>query len=353
MVCSRVAEDWRAASAGPAIHRDRAIKSDKNAAFLLLANTSDRLGNVKNKKDTPMLKGSIPALITPFKGGEIDWPAFDNLIEWQLAEGSHGFVPCGTTGESPTVTHDEHMAIVQRCIDVVKKRVPVIAGTGSNSTQEAIELTQHAKKAGADAALIVTPYYNKPTQDGMYAHFKAIHDAVNIPIVLYNIPGRCVVDLTNDTIARLAELPRIIGIKDAAGDLARPLEITRTCGEDFIQLSGDDITAAAFLAQGGTGCISVAANIAPALCAGLQNAWVDGDMETFSDIRDKLGPLGKGLFCESNPAPVKYGASKLGLCTDEVRLPLLPASAAARKIVDAAMEYAGLKAVTFAKAANG
>ena len=289
-----------------------------------------------------MFKGSIPALITPFKNGEIDWDAFDALVEWQVDQGSHALVPCGTTGESPTLSHDEHMAIVERCVDVVKKRIPVIAGTGSNSTKEAIELTQHAKNAGADAALIVTPYYNKPTQDGMYAHFKAIHDAVALPILLYNIPGRCVVDMSVDTMARLAELKHVVGVKDATGDLARPLETTRKCGRDFWQLSGDDITAAAFLAQGGTGVISVIANIAPKMCADLQNAWMSGDIKTMAVLRDKLGPLGKDLFCESNPAPVKYAASKLGLCRDEVRLPLLPASKAAREKIDAAMDFAGL-----------
>ncbi len=298
-----------------------------------------------------MFKGSIPALITPFKNGEIDWPAFEKFVEWQIEQGSHAVVPCGTTGESPTVSHDEHMAIVQRCADVVKKRIPVIAGTGSNSTSEAIELTQHAKDAGADAALIVTPYYNKPTQDGMYAHFKAIHDAVSIPIVVYNIPGRCVIDMNNETLAELAKLPNIIGVKDATGDLTRPLELARLAGKDFCQLSGDDITAAAFLAQGGHGVISVVANVAPKMCADMQNAWEAGDMDTFETLRDKLAPLGADLFCESNPAPVKYAASVMGICSDEVRLPLLPASKTARAKVDTAMEYAGIGADSKASAA--
>lgn len=291
-----------------------------------------------------MFKGSITALITPFRNGEIDWKAFDHLVEWQIDQGTHGLVPCGTTGESPTLSHDEHMSIVKRCVDLVKKRIPVIAGTGSNSTKEAIELTRHAKEVGADAALIVTPYYNKPTQEGLFAHFKAIHDAVALPIILYNIPGRCIIDMTPDTMARLAALPHIIGVKDATGDLARPLETARKCGTDFCQLSGNDDTVAAFLAQGGHGVISVMSNIAPKLCADLQNAWNKGDLKTFAAIRDKLGPLGKDLFCESNPAPVKYGASRLGIGTDEVRLPLLPASKAAREKVDAAMDYAGLSA---------
>jgi 4-hydroxy-tetrahydrodipicolinate synthase len=289
-----------------------------------------------------MFKGSITALITPFKNGEIDWSAFDRLVEWQIENGTHGLVPCGTTGESPTVTHEEHMAILKRCVDVVKGRIPVIAGTGSNSTQEAIELTAYARKVGSDAALIVTPYYNKPTQDGMYAHYKAIHDAVNLPIVLYNIPGRCIVDMNIETMARLAKLPRIIGVKDACGDLARVLETRIAIGDAFCQLSGDDITAAAFLAQGGVGCISVAANVAPRQCADLQNAWVKGDMKTFANLRDSLSKLARNLFCESNPAPVKYAASRLGLCTDEVRLPLLPATETARKKVDEAMDFAGL-----------
>jgi 4-hydroxy-tetrahydrodipicolinate synthase len=293
-----------------------------------------------------MFKGSITALITPFKGGDIDWAAFDSLVEWQIEQGTHGLVPCGTTGESPTLSHDEHMAIVERCVSIVKRRIPVIAGAGSNSTREAIALTQHAKNVGADAVLSVTPYYNKPTQDGLYAHFKAINDAVALPILLYNIPGRCVIDMSVETMARLAKLPHVIGVKDATGDLARPLATARACAQngksDFCQLSGDDITAAAFLGQGGHGVISVASNIAPRLCADLQNAWAKGDYAAMAVARDALGPLGKDLFCESNPAPVKYGASRLGLCTDEVRLPLVPASTAAREKVDAAMDYAGL-----------
>lgn len=289
-----------------------------------------------------MFHGSITALITPFKDGEIDWPAFENLVEWQVEQGSHGLVPCGTTGESPTLSHDEHRAIVKRCIEIVNKRIPVIAGTGSNSTREAIALTQHAAETGADGALIVVPYYNKPTQDGMIAHYTAIHDATDIPIVVYNIPGRCVVDMNVDTMAKLAELPRIVGVKDATGDLSRPLETTRKCGEDFCQLSGDDITAAAMLAQGGHGVISVISNIAPAECAAMQNAWNNGDSKTFAAMRDRLGPLGQALFVESNPAPVKYAASTLGICTDQVRRPLLPASDKARKAVDDALAYAKL-----------
>lgn len=289
-----------------------------------------------------MFGGSIPALITPFQNGEIDWSAFENFVEWHIDQGSHGLVPCGTTGESPTLTHDEHMAITAKTVQVAKGRVPVIAGTGSNSTAEAIELTRHAKEAGADAALIVTPYYNKPTQDGMYAHFKAIHDAVEIPIVLYNIPGRSVVDMNVETMARLAELPRIVGVKDATNDLVRPVETRLACGADFCQLSGEDGTVAGFLAQGGHGCISVVANVAPKQSAQMHEAWATGDIATFHKLRDALSLLASDLFCESNPAPVKYAASLLGKCSDEVRLPLLPATSGAQDKVHKAMEHAGL-----------
>lgn len=290
-----------------------------------------------------MFKGSITALITPFKNGEIDWPAFDNFVEWQIEQGSHGVVPCGTTGESPTLSHDEHKAIVERCVKVVKKRVPVIAGTGSNSTREAIDFTGHAKAAGADAALVVTPYYNKPTQEGLYQHYKAINDSVALPVIIYNIPGRCVIDMTVDTMARLAKLPHIIGVKDATNDLSRPTDVREKIGPDFCQLSGEDATTAAFLAQGGHGCISVVANVAPALAAQMHEAWMNDECEKFEKIRDLLFPLGKGLFCETSPAPVKYAVSKLGFCSDELRLPLVKASDNARKIVDAAMTHARLK----------
>lgn len=287
-----------------------------------------------------MFKGSITALVTPFRNGEIDWAAFDRLVEWQIEQGTHALVPCGTTGESPTLSHDEHMAIVERCVAVVKKRVPVIAGTGSNATSEAIDLTRHAKEAGADAALIVTPYYNKPSQEGMYQHFKAIHDAVPLPIVLYNIPGRCVIDMNLDTMARLAALPNIVGVKDATGDLERPPLLRQRVGGDFCQLAGNDGSAPGFLAQGGHGCISVASNIVPAESARMQEAWIKGDLATFTAIRDLLTPLWSAIFCETNPSPTKYALSRLGLCTDEVRLPLIKASDNARKIIDAAMEHA-------------
>lgn len=289
-----------------------------------------------------MFKGSITALITPFKDGEIDWPAFENFVEWQIDQGSHGVVPCGTTGESPTLSHDEHNAIVERCVDVVKKRVPVIAGTGSNSTQEAIELTQGAKNAGADAALIVTPYYNKPTQDGLYEHYKAIHDAVSIPIIIYNIPGRCIIDMSVDTMARLAKLPNIVGVKDATNDLARCSETREIIGTDFCQLSGEDGTTPGFLAQGGHGCITVVGNVAPALSAKMHDAWMNKDFASFAEMRDLLAPLSQALFCETSPAPVKYAASALGICSDEVRLPLVPATENARQQVDKALAHAGL-----------
>ncbi|MGQ0527100.1 MAG: 4-hydroxy-tetrahydrodipicolinate synthase [Alphaproteobacteria bacterium] len=291
-----------------------------------------------------MFKGSITALVTPFKNGEIDWPAFENIIEWQIEQGSHGLVPCGTTGESPTLTHDEHLAIVERCVRTVKGRVPVIAGSGSNSTAKTIELTRHAKQSGAAAALIVTPYYNKPTQEGLYQHYKAVHDAVSIPIIIYNIPGRSVIDMNVDTMARLAELPNIAGVKDATGDLERPPLLRHQAGEEFCQLTGNDGSSPAFLAQGGHGCISVAANIVPALSAQMQEAWMKGDFKTFAHVRDLLAPLWSAIFCETNPAPTKYALSRLDLCTDEVRLPMVKASANARKIVDAAMDHAGLNA---------
>lgn len=290
-----------------------------------------------------MFRGSITALITPFRNGEVDWPAFDNFVEWQIENGTHAVVPCGTTGESPTLSHEEHIRIVKRCVDVVKRRIPVIAGTGSNSTREAINFTQEAKDAGADGALVVTPYYNKPTQDAMYAHYKALHDAVSLPILIYNIPGRCVVDMKVDTMAKLAKLPNIVGVKDATGDLARALETRVVIGSDFCQLSGNDDSAVAFLAQGGVGCISVLSNIAPRQSADLQDAWAAGDYETVNILRDKLFYLARDLFCESNPAPVKYAAQRLGLCSDEVRLPLIPASEKARMLIDAALAHAGIK----------
>lgn len=289
-----------------------------------------------------MFKGSITALITPFKSGEIDWQAFEKLVEWQISSGTDGLVPCGTTGESPTLSHDEHHQVVARCIAITAGRVPVIAGTGSNSTREATDLTVHAQKDGADAALVVTPYYNKPSQEGLYQHYKALHDATKIPIVIYNIPGRSVIDMSIDTMCRLAELPRIVGVKDATGDLARPLNLKNRLGNDFCQLSGNDDTATGFLAQGGHGCISVTSNVAPGECAKMHDAWAAGDLKTMAEMRDLLAPLHKALFCETSPAPVKYAALRLGYGSDEVRLPLVPASTAARAAVDEALAFARL-----------
>ena len=299
-----------------------------------------------------MFKGSITALITPFTNtGEVDWKAFDNLVEWQIDQGIHGLVPCGTTGETPTISHDEHKRLVKRCVEITNKRVPVIAGTGSNSTAEALELTQEAKNDGADGALITTPYYNKPTQEGLYAHYKMLNDTVDIPILVYNIPGRSVIDISNDTIAKLAELPNIVGIKDATADLERPLDLRNKVGEDFAQLSGENSTYTAFLAQGGHGGILVTSNVAPKECANTYEAWVDGDLKTVASLRDSLGPLHIALFSESSPSPTKYAASLLGLTTDNVRLPLLPASQECRARVDSAMQYAQLLSNKSAKQA--
>lgn len=289
-----------------------------------------------------MFKGSITALITPFKDKEIDWDAFDKLVEWQVEQGTHGLVPVGTTGESPTVSHDEHRAIIKRCVEVVKGRIPVLAGTGSNSTREAIALTQDAKALGADGGLSVVPYYNKPTQEGMYEHFRAVAEEGGLPIVLYNIPGRSVVAMSDETIARLAEIPGIVGLKDATGDLARPVNLRRLAGDDFIQLSGCDESSLAFMAQGGHGVISVVSNIAPKENADMCNAWFEGDLKRAGELRDQLNFLSVELFCESSPAPVKYAGSVLGLCSDEVRRPLLPATDAGRKRVDAALKHAKL-----------
>jgi 4-hydroxy-tetrahydrodipicolinate synthase len=289
-----------------------------------------------------MFKGSIVALITPFRDGRVDEKAFAALIDWQIAEGTNGLVPCGTTGESPTLSHEEHMAVIELCVKAAKGRVPVIAGTGSNSTEEAIMLTRHAKEAGAAAALVVTPYYNKPTQEGLYRHYKAIHDAVDIPILIYNIPGRSVVDMSVATMARLAELKNIVGVKDATNDLVRPVRTRLAIGRDFCQLSGEDATVVPFLAQGGVGCISVTANIAPRLCAELHRAWAKGDLAKVSEINDKLIPVHDAMFVETNPMPVKYAASLLGLCTGELRLPLVEVTDATKERVKAALAGAGI-----------
>ena len=289
-----------------------------------------------------MFRGSITALITPFRDGGVDEKAFRELVEWQIAEGSDGLVPCGTTGESPTLSHAEHMQVVELCVEAAAGRVPVIAGTGSNSTAEAILLTRHAKEAGADGALIVMPYYNKPTQEGQYRHFRAIHDAVEIPIVIYNIPGRSVVDMSVETMARLAELPNIVGVKDATQDLARPLATKLRIGDGFCQLSGEDATALPLLAQGGDGCISVTANVAPRLLAEMHAAWGRGNLTRAMEINERLFPLHQALFCETSPGPVKYAASLLGRCRADTRLPLCEIADSTKTRVRDAMVSVGL-----------
>ena len=289
-----------------------------------------------------MFTGSLVALVTPFKNDGLDEAAFQALIEWQIGQGTHGIIPCGTTGESPTLSHTEHKRVVELAIEAAGGRIPVIAGTGSNSTAEAIELTRHAKEAGADAALVVTPYYNKPTQEGLYQHFKAIHDAAELPIVIYNIPGRSVIDMSVATMARLAKLPNIVGVKDATANLQRPLDVRREIGPDFCQLSGEDATIVAFLAQGGVGCISVTANVAPGLCAQLHNAWRAGNYQEVFRIRDLLGPLHNAMFLEPNPCPAKYGVSLLGRCENSLRLPLVKVSAETEVKIKAEMVKLGL-----------
>lgn len=290
----------------------------------------------------PLFFGSIPALITPFRDGKVDDKAFQSLVEWQIGQGSHGLVPCGTTGESPTLDHAEHKRVVELCIEAAAGRVPVIAGTGSNSTAEAIDLTLHAKRAGAAGVLVVVPYYNKPVQEGMYQHYKALNDAADIPILIYNIPGRTGVNMTVETMARLAKLPNIVGVKDAANDITRTSLQRAAIGADFIQLSGDDGNALGQAAHGGHGCISVSANVAPAELAAFQNALMAGDFKTALQWQDKLMPLHDALFVETSPAPVKFAASLRGLCSNELRLPMVPASAAAEKTVRAAMDGLGL-----------
>ncbi|VBB68664.1 4-hydroxy-tetrahydrodipicolinate synthase [invertebrate metagenome] len=289
-----------------------------------------------------MFRGSITALITPFRNGQVDEAAFQALVTHQIDAGTHGLVPCGTTGESPTLSHEEHRRVITLCVEAAAGRVPVIAGTGSNSTAEAVALTRHARAAGASAALVVTPYYNKPTQEGIYHHFKTIHDKVDIPIVIYNIPGRCVVDLAPDTMVRLAKLPNIIGIKDATADLNRPLRTRLAVGPAFCQLSGEDTTVVAFLAQGGHGCISVSSNIAPSLCAQLHNAWLAGELATVFTLRDRLMPLHEALFCETSPGPVKYAAALLGFCAAETRLPLWEIAESSRQRVRETLAALGL-----------
>jgi 4-hydroxy-tetrahydrodipicolinate synthase len=297
-----------------------------------------------------MFKGSFTALITPFKNGQVDDQAFTRLVEWQIEEGTHGLVPVGTTGECPTLSHDEHKHVVELCIKAARKRVPVIAGAGSNSTAEAIDFTRHAKKAGADAVLHVTGYYNKPTQEGLYQHFKAINDAVDIPIFLYNVPPRTIVDISVATMGRCAKLTNVVGVKDATANVSRVTLQRLACGNDFVQLSGEDATALGFNVHGGVGCISVTSNVAPRLCSEFQSACMKGDWKAAREIQDRLMPLHDALFCETSPGPVKYAASRLGICSAETRLPLVPIAEESKKKVDAALVSAGLS--NLAKAAE-
>ena len=289
-----------------------------------------------------MLKGSMPALITPFKNGAVDLEGLKALVEWHIAEGSHGLVPVGTTGESPTLSHEEHEAVVSAVVEAAAGRIPIVAGAGSNNTAESLRFMHHAKDVGASAALVVTPYYNKPTQEGLIAHFKTLHDACDLPIVIYNIPGRSVVDMSPETMGELAKLPRIIGVKDATGDLARVCQQRIRCGPDFLQISGEDATAHGFNAQGGIGCISVTANVAPALCAQLQEACLAGDYSTALTLQDRLMPLHQAIFTEPGLVGAKYGLSLLGRCEDSVRLPLTPLSDLTKALIEQAMEHAAL-----------
>ncbi|MFC0388620.1 4-hydroxy-tetrahydrodipicolinate synthase [Muricoccus vinaceus] len=290
-----------------------------------------------------MFKGSLVALITPMTAdGKLDERAFQDLVAWQVAEGAQGLIPVGTTGESPTLSHAEHQRVVEMCVEAAAGRVPVIAGAGSNSTAEAVALAQHAKKAGADGALVVTPYYNKPTQEGLYLHFKTIADAADLPIVIYNIPPRSVIDMSVETMARLAKHPNIVGVKDATANLTRPLHTRATCGPEFCQLSGEDHTVLSFLAAGGVGCISVTANIAPRLCREMHDAWAEGRLADAMAIQDRLVPVHDAMFCESSPGPVKYAASLLGRGTEFCRMPLAPIAEASRARVRSALSGAGL-----------
>jgi len=287
-------------------------------------------------------KGSFTALVTPFQNGSLDQKAFRGLVEWQIAEGTNGLVPVGTTGESPTLSHDEHKDVVAWCIDQAKGRVPVIAGAGSNSTKEAIDLAKHAEAAGADAVLIVTPYYNKPTQEGLYQHYKAINDAIGIPIIIYNIPGRSVVDMSVETMTRLFELKNIAGVKDATANVVRVSQQRAAMGEGFNQLSGEDATALGFMAHGGHGCISVTSNVAPRLCSEFQGACLKGNYSAALKLQDKLMPLHTALFIETNPAPAKYALALLGKCAETVRLPMVPVAEKTKTAVREAMVHAGL-----------
>lgn len=289
-----------------------------------------------------MFTGSMPALVTPFQDGELDLVALKKLVEWHIAEGSNGLVPVGTTGESPTLTHREHELVVEEVVKAAAGRIPVIAGAGSNNTVESIRLARHAEKVGADAILVVTPYYNKPTQGGLIAHFTAIHEACGLPIIIYNIPPRSVIDMTPATMGELAKLPRVVGVKDATADLARVSMQRITCGKDFIQLSGEDPTAHGFNAQGGVGCISVTANVAPALLSKMQAACLAGDYAKALEIQDRLMPLHKAIFTEPGLVGVKYAMSRLGLCSEEVRLPHVGLTDGTKTLVEDGMRFAGL-----------
>lgn len=289
-----------------------------------------------------MIRGSMPALVTPFRDGELDLDTLKDLVEWHIAEGSHGLVPVGTTGESPTLTHEEHETVIEVVVKAARGRVPVIAGAGSNNTAEGIRLIRHAEKVGATAALVVTPYYNKPTQAGLIAHFTALHDCCALPIIIYNIPGRSVVDMSPETMGALAKLPRIVGVKDATGKIERVSQQRASCGADFIQLSGEDATALGFNAHGGVGCISVTANVAPRLCAAFQEATLAGDYAKALVYQDRLMPLHEAIFLEPGLAGAKYALSRLGKVRDEVRLPLVPVTTPVRARIDAAMRHAGL-----------
>jgi len=289
-----------------------------------------------------MIKGSIPALVTPFKNGQLDLDTLRILVDWQISEGSTGLVPVGTTGESPTLSHEEHEAVVEAVVGFAAGRVPVIAGAGSNNTVEGVRLMRHAARVGATAALVVTPYYNKPTQAGLIAHYTALHGCCDLPIIIYNIPGRSVVDMLPETMGQLAQLPRIIGVKDATGRIERVSMQRATCGPDFIQLSGEDATALGFNAHGGVGCISVTANVAPRLCADLQSATLAGDYRTALALQDRLMPLHEAIFIEPGLAGAKYGLSLLGLCSQDVRLPLLTLTDGTKERIRSAMRHAGL-----------
>jgi 4-hydroxy-tetrahydrodipicolinate synthase len=289
-----------------------------------------------------MFKGSFPALVTPFKDGELDLDTLKKLVEWHIDQGSHGLVPVGTTGESPTLSHREHEIVIEEVVKAAAGRIPVIAGAGSNNTVEGIRLIQHAESVGADAALVVTPYYNKPTAAGLIAHFTALHDASNLPIVIYNIPGRSVIDMKPATMGELAKLPRIIGVKDATGDIARVSQQRAACGADFVQMSGEDATALGFNAHGGVGCISVTANVAPKLCAEFQEATLAGDYAKALEYQDRLMPLHEAIFIEPGLAGAKYGLSLLGMCSDEVRLPLVGLTDGTKAAIKAAMQHAGI-----------